>query len=141
MSTPQKIEFQGIPVVLDRPKGFIQKGEDDQGTPWVRLYKNDYGFLVHTQGGDGEELDVFIGPNKEASTVYWATQVKADNSFDEYKIFLGCSSLEEARAIYIAHIPERFLKGIVPMPMAHLQALCNTNPKVRLGSRLQRRKK
>src|SRR5690606_6453494 len=86
------IEFQGITIHLDRPKGLIMSGKDKNGKEWAREYKYDYGFIPKTLGGDGDGLDVFVGPNKDALEAYWAIQNKDDGSFDEYKVFLGFTS-------------------------------------------------
>lgn len=83
-----KTEFQGIPINIDRPKGFIMVGKDSHGNDWARRYKYDYGFIPKTLGGDGDGLDVFIGPDKKADEAYWAVQRKEDGSFDEYKCLL-----------------------------------------------------
>src|SRR5690606_16498486 len=61
-----RTEFQGIPINVDRPKGFVMRGTDAAGKDWARRYKLDYGFIPKTLGGDGDGLDVFIGPNKSA---------------------------------------------------------------------------
>lgn len=82
------VEFQGIKIHLDRPKGLIMTGKDSKGEDWSREYKYDYGFIPKTLGGDGDGLDVFIGPDKDASETYWAVQNKDDGTFDEYKCIL-----------------------------------------------------
>jgi hypothetical protein len=45
------IRFHGIPIAIDRPTGFVQKGESSDGKKWERTYKNDYGFIEGTRGG------------------------------------------------------------------------------------------
>src|SRR4030067_817678 len=82
------VEFQGIKIHLDRPKGLIMTGKDSKGEDWSREYKYDYGFIPKTLGGGGGGLDVFIGPDKDASETYWAVQNKDDGTFDEYKCIL-----------------------------------------------------
>jgi hypothetical protein len=119
----KKIRFQGIPVHLDRPKGFVMEGKDSSGKPWRREYKFDYGFIPKTKGGDGDELDVFIGPNKESQTSFWAIQNKPDGSFDEYKVFLGFSSKREATAAYKAHIPADRLSTMLVMGLDMMKAM------------------
>ena len=84
-------DFQGIPVRVDRPRGFIMTGVDSKGEPWKRRYKHDYGYIPRTLGGDGDGLDVFIGPDRGAKHAYWAVQRKPNGVFDEYKVFLGFS--------------------------------------------------
>jgi hypothetical protein len=114
--------FQGIPVHVDRPRGFVMKGETD-GKPWSRRYQYDYGYIPRTKGGDGDQLDVFIGPKQTATDAYWAVQVKPDGSFDEYKVFLGFPDRDAAQAAYRAHIPKKLLKGMVTMRVEMMKAM------------------
>lgn len=124
-----KTEFQGIPIHLDRPKGFVMKGTDDKGVEWKRIYKYDYGFIPKTEGGDGDGLDVFIGPNKTAQETYWAIQNKADGSFDEYKIFVGFNNRDEAVAAYREHIPLKLLGGMVTLKIDMMKAMLGMSTK------------
>lgn len=123
-----KTDFQGIPVSVDRPKGFVMTGTDSSGKAWNRKYKVDYGFIPKTEGGDGDELDVFLGPNKKSTEAFWALQNKPDGSFDEYKLFLGFDTLAAARACYEAHIPAKMLKKMMPMKLDMLKALRGVIP-------------
>jgi len=120
--------FQGIPLVIDRPRGFVQTGTAKDGTPWEREYKTDYGYIPATLGGDDEELDVFVGPNDAAPLAYWVAQTREDGRLDEYKVFLGYDSEEAARACYLEHIPARFMGSVFATPVGALQALLGMHP-------------
>jgi inorganic pyrophosphatase-like protein/inorganic pyrophosphatase len=118
-----KTEFQGIPVHIDRPKGFVMRGTDAQGRDWARRYLYDYGFIPKTLGGDGDGLDVFIGPDKNAQIAFWAVQRKDDGTFDEYKVFLGFPDRDAAIAAYRQHIPKKYFKGIMAMKVEMMKAM------------------
>lgn len=122
------IDFQGIPIHLDRPKGLIMTGKDAEGKDWARKYLYDYGFIPKTLGGDGDGLDVFIGPNKTSTETYWAIQNKADGSFDEYKVFLGFTSRDAATGAFRDHIPVKFLGGMVSMRLDMMKAMLGQHP-------------
>jgi hypothetical protein len=122
-SVKRKTDFQGIPIHIDRPKGFTMHGQDEKGAPWSRTYQYDYGFIPKTTGGDGDGLDVFIGPDPDAHESYWAVQNKPDGNFDEYKIFLGFDNRDAATAAYRQHIPLKFLRGMVAVKVDMLKAL------------------
>jgi site-specific DNA-adenine methylase len=124
----KKVVFQGIPVSVDRPKGFVQTGKDKDGNAWTRTYTTDYGFIPRTKGGDGEGLDVFLGPNGNSPFAYWVTQKKDDGSFDELKVVLGCDTAEQARKLYLDHVPEKYFDGIREGSVAHIQSLLNQEP-------------
>lgn len=121
-------DFQGLKVRIDRPKGFVQEGKDKDGKPWKRVYSVDYGFLPKTKGGDGDGVDVFLGPDENAKTSYWVVQSKDDGSFDEYKVILGVHSAAEARAIYDAHIPAKFRHSIAAISVEMMKAMLNVEP-------------
>lgn len=118
-----KTEFQGIPLHIDRPRGFMMMGHDDKGKPWARRYRYDYGFIPKTQGGDGDGIDVFVGPNKKAHEAYWAIQRKPDGKFDEYKVFLGFDNRDEALAAYRQHIPKKLLGGMITLKVDMMKAM------------------
>ena len=118
-----KTEFQGIPINVDRPKGFIMKGTDPKGNDWARRYKYDYGFIPKTLGGDDDGLDVFIGPVKKHPYAYWAVQRKPDGSFDEYKVFLGFPDRDAAISAYRQHIPKKLFNGIMTMKVEMMKAM------------------
>lgn len=121
-------EFQGIKIHIDRPKGLIMTGKNAQGEDWAREYLYDYGFIPKTLGGDGDGLDVFIGPKPDASEAYWAIQNKDDGTFDEYKVFLGFTSRDAAIGAFRDHIPVKYLGGMVSMRLDMMKAMLGMHP-------------
>ncbi len=122
------VEFQGMKVRVDRPKGFVQTGRDRDGNAWRRVYKYDYGYLPRTQGGDGEGIDVFLGPDRGAEEAHWAVQKKDDGSFDEYKVFLGFADRAAARRAYLEHIPAKYLGPMLVMRVPLMRAMLGLDP-------------
>jgi hypothetical protein len=93
--------FQGLPISIENRKGDIRKGLDHDGTPWSVKMPCDYGYIKGTQGSDGDEVDCFIGPLKNAKFAYiFHIENDADHTYDEDKCFLGFSSDEAARKIF-----------------------------------------
>lgn len=127
-------EFQGMKIRLDRPKGFEQKGVDEDGKPWTRTYLYDYGFLPKTQGGDGEGVDVFIGPLADAHTAFWVIQKNKNGEFDEYKVFVGFRDRAAAKKAYLEHIPGKFFGGMVAVSVQMMKALLGYKPFEKLAS-------
>jgi hypothetical protein len=122
------LEVQGITLRIDRPAGFVQKGRDESGKEWERTYKTDYGFIPKTDGGDGEPIDVYVGPNPDATLSYWIDQRKADGSFDEWKIMLGFDSRADARAMWAAHTPRQYFGGMETVDVGMMKALLGLDP-------------
>lgn len=126
------VEVGGIKIAIDRPIGFVQKGTDPAGNAWERTYQNDYGFIAGTTGGDGEELDVFLGPNLASDRVFVIEQNKVDeggaSTFDEFKFMIGFDDRASAEAAYLAHVPKRFFAGTTEITMGHVRALRGVEP-------------
>jgi 2'-5' RNA ligase len=100
-------EFQGIPIVLEWPKGTTRTGVDDEGKPWKREMMCDYGYVEDTTAtGDSEALDVYIGDSPDAEKAYVVEQLDDEGELDEYKVMLGFNSLQEAEAMYLKHYPD-----------------------------------
>lgn len=122
------IQFQGLDIHIDRPKGFVQTGTNHKGEDWEREYLFDYGFIKGTDGGDEEELDVYVGPNLENEQAYLVTQNKSDGSFDEYKLFVGFDSEEDVIEAYEAHTPPELLDGVDALPIGVIKSLLGLSP-------------
>lgn len=129
------VTFEGMKVRLDRPKGTVQEGVDSQGRPWRRVYKYDYGFIPKTKGGDGEGIDVYLGPDEDlAEDGHWVVQLKDDGTFDEYKVFLGFRNRAAAKKAYLEHTPKKYYGGMVSMTVQMMRAMLGLDPVEKLGS-------
>jgi GNAT superfamily N-acetyltransferase len=116
-------DFQGLTVKVDRPKGFIMSGKSPEGKDWTRTYQYDYGFIPDTLGGDGDGIDVYLGPDKEAKTAYWVVQHKPDGGFDEYKVFLGFEDEDAAKQAYKQHAPAELMGDVSAMSIEMMKAM------------------
>lgn len=83
--------FQGLPITIEYRKGDLKPGKDTYGWP---MYA-DYGFFNNSSGADGEDLDVFIGPDKESPRVFLLALMEED-VFDEHKVLLGFLTFKDA---------------------------------------------
>jgi hypothetical protein len=92
----KSMEFQGIPIRIETPKGQIREG-------WTHRLPCDYGYIRHTEGGDGDQVDVFVGPNKDSNKVFIVDQMRRHkDKFDEHKCLVGFDSKKKAVAVYKA---------------------------------------
>lgn len=130
------VAMHDIPIKIDRPKGFVQHGKDAAGAAWTRTYQNDYGYVPKTMGGDGDQLDVFVGPDPAATDTYWITQLRDDpkaeggKAFDEFKVMMGFGCAKDAKAAYLAHVPAKHFGGMATMPVEQMKALLGKDPRV-----------
>jgi hypothetical protein len=94
------IVVQGLPIAIEHAKGSIRHGMH-HGKPWAVKMPADYGYFEHTNGADGDEVDVYVGPHKMSPKVYVINQQDPENGhFDEHKVMLGFASKEQAAATY-----------------------------------------
>lgn len=96
-----KVSVQGMEVALENPKGSERTGTNADGTKWSVKMKNDYGYIVGTQGADGDAIDAYIGPQPDSPYVFVIDQLNLeDQSFDEHKVMLGFKDQQQAIRAY-----------------------------------------
>lgn len=104
----ETVRIPGEVVSIESPKGSVRSGVTKDGTRWSVTMPADYGYIRRTTGKDGDQVDVYMGPNARSPAlrefpVYIVDQVDADTGkFDEHKVLLGFNSREEALATYEA---------------------------------------
>jgi len=124
--------FQGLPISIENDKGSVRRGVDKDGKPWKTEMKFPYGYIDGTKGADGEEVDVYVGPDKDAEDAYVVQQRKKDTGeYDEDKVMLGFGSKEEAKDAFLAHYNSpKFLGPIKEVPMERLVELLQAKKKL-----------
>ena len=100
------IKINGFDVTIEQPAGSVRSGKDVNGKEWSVTMSNTYGYIRGTEGVDGDHIDVFLGPDMNSDMVYVVDQVNTDGSFDEHKVMMGFSSLEDARSAYLSNYEE-----------------------------------
>ena len=75
-------------AVIDRPAG-----QPHPDFPEL-IYPFDYGFLRGTSGGDGAEIDVWLGASGDRAVTAVACTVDPYKRDAELKVFLGCTPTE-----------------------------------------------
>lgn len=117
-------DYKGLPVAVEVKKNSFR---------FRKFYKTlmhcDYGYIKGTQGEDGEEIDVYM-INKDSDKVYRIKQLKkGTGQFDEYKYILGARSEDEAKGMYLRHMPELFFGGIKEIPFDAFKQLVTEKEK------------
>jgi hypothetical protein len=93
----------GLPITIENPDGSVRI--DKEGN-WASAQKGHYGYIRRTKGKDGDQVDVNIGPQPEAETVFVVNQLDpATGKFDEHKVMVGYATRDEAEAAYRANFP------------------------------------
>jgi diguanylate cyclase (GGDEF)-like protein len=81
--------------------------------------KSHYGYIKRHRRRDKDHLDIFVKPGTRpdfSGSVYVVDQVNAKGSFDEHKVVLGASSLDEAKRLY----SENYTKGFKVGPVTEM---------------------
>ena len=95
------IDFQGLKVDVENRKGDVRRGKDKDGHAWAITMRAHYGEIRDTEGVDGDNLDVYVGPNHDSSLVVVIRQHKPDTgAYDEDKVMLGWDTVEDAVDAY-----------------------------------------
>ncbi|WP_428398324.1 LPD38 domain-containing protein [Marinobacter salarius] len=106
-----KVRIQGLEIAIENPKGSTRSGTDPDGNRWESTMVHHYGDIKGTKAADGDNLDVFIGPDPEIDQVFVIDQPNADGSFDEHKIMLGFANEKAAREGYLANYEDGWKVG------------------------------
>lgn len=121
----EKIDLHGLGIAIENPVGSIRSGVDENGVPWEIQMDHAYGFIMNTEGMDGEEIDVFVGPYQNSENVYVIT-IRDPKEGVEDKVFLGYRSGKEAMDTFESHYsnPYDFVDKVSEYTLAQfLQAI------------------
>ena len=95
------VRIRGLDISIENPIG--SKRYYGKGKKKFNVMKNHYGYFSRTKGKDGDQVDVFIGPNVENFSKVYVVDQKINGAFDESKVMLGFSSKKEAKEAYFAN--------------------------------------
>lgn len=124
--------FQGIPIAIENRKGSVRSGVGPNGKPWRTVMKLPYGYVKGTKGADGEEIDCYVGPHKDATHAFVVHQHRPDGKgYDEDKVMLGLRSMADAVKNYLAHYDsKKFLGPVKEVSMERLKELLASGKKL-----------
>lgn len=107
------LTLHGLNISIENPRGSIRSGTDPDGNRWKRELAHHYGYIKRTEGADGDQVDVFIGPNPDSQQVFVIDQTDAQGNFDEHKVMLGFPNQVAARRGYLANYEDGWKVGPV----------------------------
>jgi len=110
--------WNGREIAIENPRGSTRSGMNKAGQKRSVKMAGHYGYIRRTKSkADGDAVDVFIGPHPESDLVCIVDQHRANGGFDEHKCIIGCTSVVEAKALYLACYSAGWtgLKSITPM--------------------------
>lgn len=103
---PDTLGVHGLTIRIENPRGSTRSKTPRSGGPtWQQTMHHHYGDIVGTKGADGDPIDVYVGPNLQASHIYVVNQHDKEGLFNEHKALVGFDSEHHAREGYLAHYP------------------------------------
>jgi len=115
-----RLDFRGLPVSVENWKHSARAWKDPHNnTEGMTRMRYSYGYIRGTLGTDGDQLDVYIGPDWDAPMVYIVHQMAPPDftSYDEDKCMLAFSSADAAREAYLKQYDDpRFFGSMTEMP-------------------------
>lgn len=115
---------RGVRCAIEWPKGTKRKymdKKDPKKVNYEKLMKADYGYIPGTEDADGEQLDVYVGPDLKSDKVFVIRQLKDDGSFDENKVMMGYDTFEAAKKSYLDHMPRKRLGRVTQTTVEHFK--------------------
>ena len=118
------VKVQGMDITIENPKGSTRSGTDAQGNEWSTDMQDHYGYFKRSEGKDGDQVDVFIGPEAETGKAFIVDQVDPETGkFDEHKVMLGYPDEQAAREGYARNYDDGWqgLGAITEIPVDELK--------------------
>lgn len=114
------VKWRGLDIAIENPRGSTRSGTGPDGSSWSVQMPAHYGYVRRTEGKDGDQVDVYLGDNPQADTVFVVDQVDpATGKFDEHKAFLGFENQDQAEMTYAS----AFSDGTGPQRMGAITAM------------------
>ena len=93
--------IHGLQLAIQYARGMVRSGTSREGQTWQQRMTAHYGHIKGTKGADGQPIDIYIGSNPDADTVFVVDQRNPDtHEFDEHKVMLGFKDADAALTAY-----------------------------------------
>ena len=64
------VRLHGMDISIENPHGSERSGVGKDGKPWSVTMPASYGYVRRTEGADGDQVDVYVGPEPESDQVF-----------------------------------------------------------------------
>ncbi len=117
-------DYHGVKLKIEYPVGSTRKGKG-----WSTKMKASYGRVPNTKGADGECIDVYLASHPRGDNIYVIRQVNDKGDFDEHKYMMGFITKEEAKRVFLEHIPEKYYSAIAEIKIEKLKEILGIKTK------------
>lgn len=115
----EALNFHGLAITIEWRKG--DRKPDKMDPDWSYQLNADYGFFDGTTSPEEEEMDVYVGDNKESQRVFMASLLNYDGEFQEFKVLLGFDTRKDAERFFCDQYSESKCGPFMEMTMADLK--------------------
>ncbi len=99
-----RVSVCGLPIAIEQNVGDLRHWKDENGNEGATRMMFAYGYVEGTLGPDGDEYDVYIGPDPQAPFVYIVHQKNTKTGeYDEDKAMVGFPDPHTAKQAYLLH--------------------------------------
>lgn len=115
-----RLKWHGLNISIENDKGSTRNGVGKDGKPWSVAMQHPYGYIRRTEGVDGDHIDCFMGPDKQAEFVYVVHQKEpTTGSYDEDKCMLDFPNEAAAKDAFLVNYSDpRFFHSMTILPVA-----------------------
>ena len=99
------VRVKGFDITIENPKGSRRYYDKSKK---YNVMQNHYGYFTKTKGKDGDQVDVFLGPDTDSFSKVYVVDQKIKGSFDESKVMLGFKSKKEAKEAYFSNFDKNW---------------------------------
>src|SRR5688500_12742205 len=64
------IRVHGLDITIENPRGSNRSGTSPDGKKWTSRLPHHYGYIRRTEGGDRDNVDVYVGPHLKSDKVF-----------------------------------------------------------------------
>lgn len=107
-----RVTYQGMDIAIENRVGSVRKWRGGETKMQFA-----YGYVEDSEGPDGDEYDVYVGPDPQAPFVFVVHQMKTPEfkEYDEDKAMLGFSNPHQAKEAYLEHYDDPRFFGSMSM--------------------------
>lgn len=100
------VRVRGFDITIENPVG--SKRYYGKNKKKYNIMKNHYGYFTKSKGKDGDQVDVFIGPDVEKFEKVYVVDQKVNGKFDESKVMFGFLTKKEAKEAYFSNFDKNW---------------------------------
>lgn len=114
----RKVAWKGLTISVENEAGDVRRGVGSDGH-WATRMMYAYGYINGTMGVDGDQVDVYLGPDLEDAPSVFVVHQRRYGAWDEYdedKCMLGFLDEDQAVGAYLSCYDDpRFLGPVTEL--------------------------